>query len=325
MENLLSLLRKEAGRVVSGALLSRALGVSRTAVWKRVNRLREMGYEIASSPSSGYRFISAPDLLLPEEIRYGLKAGTFTGKIHYLERTESTQTIARDMARQGASEGTLIVADAQSRGKGRLGRSWVSPPKCNLYFSMILKPDVPPAWIPQITLVSAASLCESLIKETGLPVRIRWPNDLWIGEKKAGGILTEMSADMDQVNYVVLGAGINVNMTRDDIPADLQETATSLFLEAGRTFSRVALFRRFLQGLERDYAVFCKHGFIPFRERWTALSMTIGRQVRVGMPQREIQGLALEIGEQGRLRIRREDGTIEEVVSGDVTVMEKGR
>ncbi len=325
MEQLLSLLRKEAGRVVSGALLSQALGVSRTAVWKRVNRLRARGYQIASTPSSGYRFISAPDALLPEEIQEGLKTETFARKIHYLERTESTQRIAIDMARQGASEGTLIVADAQTHGKGRLGRSWVSPPKCNLYFSMILKPDILPAWIPQVNLVSAVSLCESLVGQTGLPVRVRWPNDLWIGEKKVGGILTEMSSDMDQVNYVVLGCGINVNMTRDALPGDLREIATSLFLEADRTFSRVALFRGLLEGLESDYAVFLKHGFIPFRERWTALSMTIGRPVHVHMPHREIHGFALEIGEQGYLRIQREDGAIEEVVCGDVTVMEKSR
>lgn len=325
MEQLLSLLRKEPGKLVSGTLLSRTLGVSRTAVWKRVNQLRARGYQIASAPSSGYRFISAPDLLFPEEIRKGLKAGAFAGKIHYLERTESTQKVARDMARQGASEGTLIAADAQIRGKGRLGRSWISPPGCNLYFSMILRPDILPVWTSQVTLVSAVSLCESLVRQTGLPVRIRWPNDLWIGEKKVGGILTEMSADMDQVNYVVLGAGINVNMPREALPVDLRETATSLFLEAGRTFSRVDLFRGLLEGLESDYAMFCKKGFIPFRERWTALSMTIGRPVHVRMPHGEVQGFALEIGEQGYLRIRREDGTIEEAVCGDVTVMEKGK
>lgn len=302
--------------------MSRTLGISRTAVWKRVNRLREQGYRIDSAPSAGYRLVSIPDKLLPGEIQNGLKGRFFGRKIHYLEKVDSTSRLAAEMAREGAPEGTLVVADSQAGGKGRLGRTWISPGDCNLYFSVILRPRILPQGIPQITLMASVSLCESLRRDTSAPVRIKWPNDLWVGTKKVGGILTEMSGDMDRVSHVILGIGINVNMSAGALPAELREKATSLCLETGKTHDRVALLRGILTALENDYGIFCEQGFRPFQLRWKEASMTLGRSVRVRMPHKEISGLAVDLGPEGYLRVRSGNGMVEEVVCGDVTMVE---
>jgi BirA family biotin operon repressor/biotin-[acetyl-CoA-carboxylase] ligase len=319
-EKLLGILRKETGKLVSGAVLGRSLGVSRTAVWKRVNRLRVKGYRIESIRSEGYRFVSAPDLFLPEEIGNGLKTLTFARRVHCLESTDSTNRVASDLAGQGAEEGELVIADTQTRGRGRLGRSWISPPKSNLYFSLILRPSIIPSAIAQITLMAAVSLSESLSKQTALPVRIKWPNDLWVNGKKAAGILTEMSGEMDRVRHVVLGVGININMPKEELPPDLRRLATSLSIEAGRTFSRVRLLQGILEALEKDYLFFCKDGFQSFQERWMKASIKSGHPVHVQMPHREISGRVLGINNQGYLQVETKDGIVEDVVSGDVTL-----
>jgi len=321
MEKLLTLLRKDSGKMVSGSQLSQILGVSRTAVWKKVNQLRAKGYRIESTPSAGYCYVSAPDALLPEEIRNGLHTQSFGREIYYKERIDSTNRMAGDLAREGAPEGTLVVADAQTGGKGRLGRSWISPARYNLYFSIILRPHILPGDMPKITLMTAVSISEFLNEQTALPVRIKWPNDLWIGTKKVGGILVEMSSEMDRVSYVVLGIGVNVNMPVKEFPEALRDKATSLSLELGQPLCRVELIQGLLGGLENDYRNFCEEGFKPFQKRWADLSLTIGLPVRVRMPQREITGMALGIGEQGYLRIKMDDGTVEDAVCGDVAVM----
>jgi BirA family biotin operon repressor/biotin-[acetyl-CoA-carboxylase] ligase len=322
-EKLLGILRKESGKVVSGAVLGSYLGVSRTAVWKQVNRLRERGYRIESIRSEGYRFVSAPDMLLSEEIWNGLKTIKFARRVRSLESTDSTNRVASDLAGQGAEEGELVIADTQTRARGRLGRSWISPPKSNLYFSIILRPSITPAAISQITLMTAVSLSESLTEQTGLPVRIKWPNDLWVNGKKVGGILTEMSADMDRVRHVILGMGVNINMPPEAFPHNLKGIATSLSIEAGQTFSRVSLLQGLLAALEKDYLLFCKHGFQPFRERWIKASIILGHPVHVRMPHREIRGKALGINDQGYLQVETEAGVVEDVVSGDVSMREQ--
>ncbi len=319
--DLLALMRSETGRVVSGASLSRELGVSRTAVWKRVNRLRALGYRIESAQSAGYRFVGAPDTPLAQEVQLDLATEVIGREVCYRPSIDSTNVLAVEMARNGAAEGTVIVADTQSRGRGRLGRSWVSPPGCNLYFSVVLRPSMVPAAIPQITLMTAVSLCGVLSEAAALPIRIKWPNDLWVGGRKVAGILTEMSSEMDRIRHVVVGIGVNVNVAGDGLPEDLQRTATSLTLETGTHWQRVSLFRGLLQALDRDYASFCQAGFAPFRSRFIERSMTLGRRIRVQMPEGETGGLALDITEQGALRIRRDDGSVVDVLSGDVTVL----
>ncbi len=319
--DLLALMRREPGRVVSGASLSRELGVSRTAVWKRVNRLRALGYGIESTQSAGYRFVGAPDTPLAEEVQLDLATDLIGRDVCYRPSIDSTNALAVEMARKGAAEGTVVVADRQILGRGRLGRSWVSPAGCNLYVSILLRPPMAPAAIPQITLMTAVSLQAVLSQSAALPVRIKWPNDLWVGKRKIGGILTEMASEMDQIRYVVVGFGVNVNLTADALPEQLQHTATSLSLETGRTWPRVPLLRSILRALDEDYASFCREGFAPFRSRFIQESMTLGRRIRVRTPEGETAGRALDITEQGALRIRRDDGSTLDILSGEVTVL----
>ncbi len=318
---LLALMRRDAGRVVSGASLSRELGVSRTAVWKRVNRLRALGYGIESTQSAGYRFVGPPDTPLAEEVQFDLGTDVIGRAVCYRPSIDSTNALAVEMARDGAAEGTVIVADGQRRGRGRLGRSWASPRGCNLYFSVVLRPPMAPVAIPQITLMTAVSLQQVLAGAAALPVRIKWPNDLWVGGRKLAGILTEMASEMDRIRYVVLGIGVNVNLTDEMLPEDLRHTATSLYRETGTSWARVPLLRAMLQALERDYAAFCREGFAPFRRRFIEATMTLGRRIRVGTPEGETDGFALDITRQGALRIKQKDGATVDILSGDVTVL----
>ncbi len=319
--DLLALLRRTPGRRISGALLSRELRVSRTAVWKRVNRLRALGYDIESAQSAGYRFVGAPDTPLAEEVQFGLATDVIGREVCYHPSTDSTNTLAVEMARHGAADGTVIVSDAQRRGRGRLGRSWASPAGCNLYVSVVLRPPMAPDAIPQITLMTAVSLHGVLAETTALPVRIKWPNDLWVGGRKLAGILTEMASELDRIRYVVVGFGVNVNLAEDALPQDLRHRATSLYMETGARWPRVVLLRRVLQALDRDYVRFCREGFAPFRSGFIEASMTLGRRIRLGMPEGDVEGFALDITEQGALQIRKDDGEIVDVLSGDVTVL----
>jgi BirA family biotin operon repressor/biotin-[acetyl-CoA-carboxylase] ligase len=324
-QSLLHLLREQPDTMVSGSSLSDRLGVSRTAIWKWVNSLRREGYRIDSTPSQGYRFVSAPDIPLAEEVADGLNTRVVGRQIRYLKEIDSTNRLAMDLGRAGEPEGVVVVADGQTQGKGRLGRPWVSPPRSNLYFSVLLRPPLPPQRTSQITLITAVSLCAALHEETALPLMIKWPNDLWVHGKKLGGILAEMSADMDRVHFVVIGVGININQTAEEFPAPLKETAISVAEAAGRSFSRVAIFRKLLAALDRDYARFCRDGFSPFRRRWTKQSMTVGQEVSVHLSDGVIEGTALSVNDWGALQVRRADGTIYDVVNGDVVLRPKRR
>ena len=322
-DRLLELLRKYGRETVSGSVLCEGLGVSRTAVWKWVNLLRRRGYRIEAKPSRGYVFLGAPDIPLAGEVGHDLDTAVIGGAIRYVEEIDSTNRLAMDLGRGGEPEGTVVVAEAQTEGKGRLGRAWASPPGWNLYFSVLLRPPISPESLARITLVTAVSLCQALRSETGLPVQIKWPNDLWVHGKKVGGILAEMSADMDQVRYAVVGVGINVNFPLSALPSSLKDTATSLSQAAGRTFSRVALLRALLKSMDKDYGLFCREGFAPFRDQWTGLSITSGQKVRVALPGEMMEGTAVGINDQGALAVKRRDGVLCHVVSGDVSLMPK--
>lgn len=324
-DKLLQLLRGHGGETVSGSVLSGHLGVSRTAVWKWVNLLRRRGYRIESTPSRGYAFLGAPDIPLAGEVGHGLDTRVMGCRIRYLKEIDSTNRLAMDLGRGGEPEGTVVVAESQTEGKGRLGRTWVSPAGWNLYFSVLLRPPISPEGLARITLVTAVSLCRTLRAETALPVQIKWPNDLWVRGKKVGGILAEMSADMDQVRFAVVGVGINVNLPAEALPPRLRKTAISLSNAAGRTFSRVALLQALLMAMDRDYELFCREGFVPFRDQWTQLSMTSGQKVQVALPGETIQGTAVGISAQGALQVKRRDGVLHDVVSGDVSLMPEGR
>ena len=209
------------------------MGLSRAAVWKRVHRLKAQGYVIEGSPRRGYRLLAVPDKLLPEEVLQGLKTRVFTGPVHHFETLDSTNDLAKELAVQGAPEGTVVVAEAQTGGRGRLGREWDSPPGVGLYVSLVLRPMLPPMELPQITLTTAVAVVRAVRRVAGVAPGIKWPNDLLLNGKKLGGILTEMETESDRIRHVVVGLGLNVN--NPGFPPELAATATSLTLTAGRS------------------------------------------------------------------------------------------
>jgi BirA family biotin operon repressor/biotin-[acetyl-CoA-carboxylase] ligase len=312
----LQVLRGAAG-AVSGEYLAAQLGLSRAAVWKRVHRLKAQGYVIEGSPRRGYRLLAVPDKLLPEEVLQGLKTGVFTGPVHYYETLDSTNDLAKALAAQGAPEGTVVVAEAQTGGRGRLGREWDSPPGVGLYVSLVLRPMLPPMELPQITLTTAVAVVRAVRRVAGLAPGIKWPNDLLLNGKKLGGILTEMETESDRIRHVVVGLGLNVN--NPGFPFDLAATATSLALAAGRTFPRVNLLQAWLEEFEALYGRFLNQGFAEILEEWKGFTVTLGKMVTVRQGPREISGQALDLAPDGALLLCTANGEIVRVTSGEIT------
>ena len=304
---------------ISGEELGKRLQISRTAVWKHINKLRGMGYQISSSTRKGYSLVSVPDLLLPEEIETGLDTEVLGRKIVYYHCLNSTQDAAKQLAGQGEGEGTVVIADTQTHGKGRQGRRWSSPPRQGIYLSIILRPELKPSDALQIPLIAGVAVTQAIEKATPLSPRIKWPNDIIIRGKKAGGILTEMSAEMDGLNYVVLGIGLNVNNLI--FPKEIAQIATSLAEQCGGHVSRVKLLRLLLGELESLYRQFTTFGFEPIRERWKALSNTIGAWVELSETEgKKVKGKAIDIDLDGALILQKKDRSIRKIFAGDVSL-----
>ncbi len=315
LAGLLAVLRV-AEQPVSGEKLAAAAGISRAAVWKRINRLKALGYDIAGEPRKGYRLLAAPDKLLPGEILPGLATRRLKGPIHHFEAISSTNDLAKELGAKGAPEGTLVVAETQSAGRGRLGRSWESPPAVGLYVSLLLRPPLPPGEMPQITLTTAVAGVRAVKRATGLTPGIKWPNDLLLDGKKAGGILTEMETESDCIRYLVLGWGLNVN--NPGFPPELAPIATSLFLAAGRKFSRVAILRAWLEEFEALYDRFLARGFPGILQEWRQYAVTLGQEVQVLQGTRRLKGKAVDVGEDGALLLEQPTGEIIRVTSGEI-------
>jgi BirA family biotin operon repressor/biotin-[acetyl-CoA-carboxylase] ligase len=309
--------RLRQGDPVSGEELGRTIGISRTAVWKHINELKSEGYVIDSVPSKGYCFVSAPDALLPEEIRAGLKTQVMGRDIAYQKETPSTQEIAKALASQGVAEGTIVVAETQSKGRGRVGRQWSSP-QGGVYFSIILRPDMKPSEALRLPLVAGVAVAHAIKHGTKLYPRLKWPNDIMLGSNKIGGILTEMNAEMDRLDWVVVGIGLNVNTSHKSFPADVEGAATSLMEAGGKSITRVKLLQDILFEFESLYNELMKSGFEPMRARWKALSDTIGAMVVVSMPTEKVTGMAVDLDSDGALILKKEDGSLEKVIAGVV-------
>lgn len=318
---ILRLFRTEAG-YVSGEHLSRELGVSRTAIWKHITALRTAGYRIEAVPSRGYRLISSPDIIDPHDVA-ALLAGTTIGtQLVYSAQTASTNADAFRLAEQGAIEGTVVLADAQSGGKGRRGRVWASPAGVNLYCSIVLRPAIMPHEAPQLTFLSAVAAARAIELTTELTPAIKWPNDVLVSGKKVAGLLNEMSAETDGINFVILGIGINLNMTSDQFPDDLRHPATSLFLETGVRIDRSHFTGIMLRELDRLYADFLQHGFGPVREEWQSRCDANGRQIVVSDSGTACTGgRFIGIDFDGALLLRSDDDTLHRITCGDVRVL----
>lgn len=305
---------KKSDSYISGEDLSSKLKISRAAVWKHIHELREAGYEIDAVPHSGYRLTASPDKLLPQEITFGLETKTLGHKVHYFDSIGSTMNAAVEAGIAGEPEGTIVIAEGQTKGRGRLGREWASPKHKGIYMSLILRPKLMPQETPCLTLLAGVAVCEAIKEFCGIDASIKWPNDIMIGEKKLGGILTELNAETDMVRFIVIGMGINVNSDRAHLPPH----ATSLKEEKKEAVSRVVLLRSILKHFEVNYSEFKKHGFRAIIEKWRALSCTLGCRVKVTCQKEHLEGEAVDIDIDGGLMVRKDSGFIEKIVAGDV-------
>lgn len=308
---------------VSGAELAERLGVSRAAVWSHIEELRRLGYGIVAGPHSGYRITDEPDALLADDLLARLGKSYVIGRdIHVFEQTTSTNDVIEKFARDGVREGVVVFAESQTRGRGRLGRKWDSPARKGLWFSILLRPDLRPQETTQLTVASAIALRRAISSQTRLPIEIKWPNDILISGKKAAGILTEMSAELDRVRHVILGIGIDVNQDAHEFPAELRKIATSLKIENGETLSRPALATAVLRELDIEYSRIGAGEFSEIAAEWMDHCATIGKDVTVQIGDRKIRGRAESLDDDGALILRTEHGRLQRITGGDVT-MEK--
>ncbi|MBJ6762419.1 biotin--[acetyl-CoA-carboxylase] ligase [Myxococcaceae bacterium JPH2] len=316
-ELILGFLSEGGDAYLSGEVLSSKLGLSRTAVWKRVEALRLKGYVIEAVPARGYRLVEVPDRLSALELGPLLGTRDLGRVIHHHETIGSTNEAAFRRAQDGAEHGEVVVAEQQTAGKGRRGRAWASPAGLNLYFSAILRPELPPQRAPELTLVAAVALAEAL-REAGSDAAIKWPNDVQIGGRKVAGILTELSAEPERVHFVVVGVGVNLNSTLEHFPEELRESATSLSIALGKRVARAAFTAALWTCLEEWLDRYLESGFEPVRARWKALSSTLGQDVLVRTDRSELRGRAEDIDPSGALLVRTEAGVLERVLAGDV-------
>ena len=318
---ILKLLRTAGEEPVPGADLAQQSGIHRSAVRARIDALRALGYDIEASPHLGYRLLSAPDLLQAEELLSRLGKTRVIGRdIHVFKETTSTNDVIEKFARDGLKEGVVVFAESQTRGRGRLGRKWVSPAHKGLWFSVLLTPNLAPQEITQITVASATALRRAIQSQTGLRAEIKWPNDILLNGKKVAGILTELHAELDRVQYVILGIGIDVNLTTADFPADVRKIATSLKLELGNAVSRADLAVAVLRELDVDYGRVVSQKFTTLADEWEKHCSTLGREVTIRLGARQVRGRAESLAEDGALLLRTDHGHLERIIGGDVTV-----
>lgn len=310
---------KEADGYLSGQELCERLGVSRTAVWKVIRQLQEDGYEIEAVRNRGYRLAESGDVYTMEELQSVISTRVTGKNLVFLDMVDSTNTRAKQLAEAGAPDGTLVVAETQSAAKGRRGRSWMAQAGTGVWFSLLLRPQIEPEHASMMTLVAAMAVEKGIRETTGLHGRIKWPNDVVVDGKKVCGILTEMSADMDSVNHVVVGIGINANIR--EFPEELREKATSLFLASGQVVKRAGLLNAVLLAWEEYYGRYLQTEDLSLlaKEYNEKLAGLHGR-VQVLAPKGDYTGISHGINHRGELLVEREDGTVTEVMSGEVSV-----
>jgi BirA family biotin operon repressor/biotin-[acetyl-CoA-carboxylase] ligase len=320
-EKLVSVFHNHPGKYLSGEELAEKLGVSRTTIWKHIHLLEDLGYQFTAQTNLGYKLEALPDRMLAQEIALRLETRFIGKKIHCFDTVKSTNDIALEMAADGEPEGSVIVAERQTQGRGRFGRKWFSPAGRNLILSLILRPPLAPRRVSQLGITAAVSVAVSLRRLFNLPALIKWPNDIYIGDKKAGGILTELSAELDCIHHAVVGIGVNLNVQKHEIPPSLRRKCTSVRIETGRKCDRIAALAALLNELEERYRRLLNEGFSPIIDEWMDLSLTLGRQIEVRSEGRTLTGHPTGLDLDGSLLLRLDSGVTRKISGGDITIL----
>ena len=312
-------LLKEHNAYLSWQELSERLHVSRTAIWKVMKQLQEEGYEIEAIRNKGYRLVESADVLTEAELESCMRNQMMGGHVKFFETTDSTNTEAKRLAEKGAVEGTLAVAEYQTAGKGRRGKSWTSPSGSGIWMSLLLRPKLEPSCAPMITLLTGLAVSMGIEDYCKIQTQIKWPNDLTLSGKKICGILTEMSADVELIHYVVIGIGINVNTPK--FPEEIEKIATSLYLESGRRLKRSGMIACIMKRMEEYYKLFLETSDLSgIQKLYEERLVNRDREVLVLAPKGEYKGICRGIDKDGELLVELEDGTISHVMSGEVSV-----
>ncbi len=322
--DLLSILKKADGKYISGEYLSQCLGITRAAVWKRMRALKKEGFVIEATTRKGYRLCEVVRPYGRLSIQQGLVTRRFGRELKFLEEVDSTNTYLKQLASEGAPEGTVVLAESQCAGKGRLGRSFLSSPGKGIWMSVLLRPELHPSQVHTLTLAASVAVARTLEPLSIPGFGIKWPNDILIGRRKVCGILTELSAEMDRVAWVIIGMGLNVNHTDDDFPEELKDRATSLYLsrEKQEALDRSTLAANMINHLEEIYEKYLSNGPSWIVEQWKRYNNTLGKRVRLISSQGEMVGQAEDLLPDGRLVLVKDNGERHEVLSGEISLRE---
>jgi BirA family biotin operon repressor/biotin-[acetyl-CoA-carboxylase] ligase len=315
--SLLTLLAENATIIISGERIAREIGVSRTTVWRLVQRLRELGVRVKGQTATGYFLEKVPDIITPDLLRKRVKGKLFGKRFLHFFKTDSTNRVALELAFAGEEEGAVVLAEEQTAGRGRVGRKWHSEVGSGIYVTVLLRPRLSPVQAPLLTILAGLSLHAAILAQTGLNTELKWPNDILIGGKKLGGILTEMHAEPTQVRFVIVGIGVNVN--QEKFPPELSSIATSLRKESGNFHSRLELLVRLLREFESDYNRFLREGPAYVVERFGEVSQfASGKRVHVDTGRETYVGTTAGLTTDGLLRVKKEDGQVITIIAGDV-------
>ncbi|MRG86379.1 biotin--[acetyl-CoA-carboxylase] ligase [Salinibacillus xinjiangensis] len=317
-KRLITLLAKKKDEYISGQKLSDELNISRAAIWKQMKSLENEGYQIEAVSRKGYRIVRFPERMSVNTIQWNLKTDWLGQNMHFEEQVDSTQTVAHQLAREGAEHGTVIVADEQLKGRGRLHRPWHSQKGSGIWMSIILRPDIEPHRAPQLTLASAVAITKMLKFLTGVQPKIKWPNDIFVGDRKLAGILTEMQAEQDLIEYVIIGIGLNVNLDQKAVPDDLQDVATSIQLETGKAWKREELIQELLYQMESIYELFLQQGFSSIKQAWEQDAYRLGETITVKARRKEWEATLIGIHEDGALIVEDENQSKSVLYSAEI-------
>jgi BirA family biotin operon repressor/biotin-[acetyl-CoA-carboxylase] ligase len=319
-EEVLKILKKDNVRFYSTRELSTYFNLSPYAIRQAMDELKNWGYEIEEKKGKGYQLKKLPDLLLPHEIKENLQTVLLGKEIHSYKVLKSTNELAYRLAQDQTPEGTLVISEHQTQGRGRMGREWFSPPEVGLWMSLILRPQIPPSRAPGISICAGLALAQSVKELTGMDAKIKWPNDCVINGKKVAGILLELSAELDKIDFVILGVGVNVNQNKKNFPKSLIRKATSLKIELGEPISRLMFLKLFLKNFENIYLEFKKNGLTRLRLEINRLSFLLGKKIKVRLGRKILKGEAKDVNEEGSLIVKTRKG--EKVISaGEVTLV----